>query len=66
MKISGIILLIFAALNFIVALIATGNGVGEAAAQKFNATILLGVIGSILYYFGNKKSKKKETKEISK
>ncbi|MBO4723013.1 MAG: hypothetical protein J5629_08810 [Muribaculaceae bacterium] len=62
MKITGIILLIFAALNFIVGIIGVFNGIGEAA-RKFDATILLGVIGGVLYYFGNKKSKKKENKK---
>ena len=62
MKITGIILFIFAALNFIVAIIATGNGAGDAAAQKFGASILLGLIGGVLYYFGNRKTKDKESK----
>ena len=65
MKITGIILLIFAALNFIVGIIGVFNGIGEAA-RKFDATILLGVIGGVLYYFGNKKSKKKENQENNK
>ncbi len=62
MKITGVILLIFAALNFIVAIIGVANGF-EAAAQKFDAAILLGVIGSVLFFFGNKKSKKEDTQE---
>lgn len=65
MKITGIILLIFAALNFLVAIIAAGSGAGEAAGQKFSATILLGVIGGVLYYFGNKKTKEKETQNTT-
>ena len=65
MKISGIILLIFAALNFLVAIIAAGSGAGEAAGQKFSATILLGVIGGVLYYFGNKKTKDKEAQNTT-
>ena len=60
MKIAGIILLIFAALNFIVAIIAASSGAGDAAGQKISATLLLGIVGGLLFYFGQKKSKNKE------
>ena len=57
MKIAGIILLIFAILNFIVVIVAAGGGASEAAGAKMSAALLLGVIGGVLYYFGNKKKK---------
>jgi hypothetical protein len=50
---------VFSALNFIVALIAAGQGASDAAGQKISASILLGVIGGVLYYFGNKKNNEK-------
>lgn len=56
MKVFGIILLVFSAINFIVALIASANGATNAAGQKFSATILLMIVGGILYYKGNKRS----------
>ncbi len=57
MKVTGIIFLIFAALNFIVALIAASYGNAEAVGQKISAAMLLGILGGVLYYFGDKKDK---------
>ena len=59
MKVIGIILLVFAALNLIVALIATANGAADAAGQKMLNTLLLGALGGGIYYYGYKKNKKK-------
>ena len=57
MKNAGIVFLVFAALNLIVAIIASANGAASAAGSKFSATLLLGAIGGLLYYFGSKKDK---------
>lgn len=59
MKVIGIILLVFAALNLIVTLIAAANGAADAAGQKVSNTLLLGAVGGGLYYYGCKKSLKK-------
>ena len=63
MKVFGIILLVFSALNFIVALVASANGVTNAAGQKFSAAILLMIVGGILYYIGNKRNQQKNNLE---
>jgi len=55
MKKIGIILLVFAALNLLVAIIASANGETYAAGSKFSGALLLGAIGGLLYYFGGKK-----------
>lgn len=56
MKILGIVLCFFAALNFIVMLIAIFcDAPSDAVTRKFAATFLLGLIGGGLYYYGNKK-----------
>lgn len=55
MKKIGIILLVFAALNLFVAIIASVNGETYAAGSKFSSSLLLGAIGGLLYYFGGKK-----------
>ena len=58
MKIVGIILCVFAALNFIVMLIAIlSDAPSEAVIRKLFSTILLGLIGGVLCYYGNKKRK---------
>ena len=61
MKITVIVLLVFAILNFLVAIIAATNGAGDAAGQKNSAAILLGVIEGLLFYFW-----KKEATEVKK
>lgn len=61
MKVTGIILLVFAALNFMVAIMASSNGASDAAGQKMSATLLLGIIGGLLYYFGNRKKEAEES-----
>lgn len=67
MKITGIVLLIFAALNFIVTIAAAGSGASGAAGQKISATLLLLILGGILYYFGkSKENKRKEEERIAK
>lgn len=63
MKAFGIILLVFSALNFIVALVASANGATNAAGQKFSAAILLMIVGGVLYYIGNKKNRQKNNLE---
>lgn len=60
MKIFGIVLLVFAALNFIVAIVAASNGAADAAGQKMSAMLLLALIGALLLYFSNRKKKVKE------
>lgn len=55
MKKIGIILLAFAALNLLVAIIASANGETYAAGSKFSGALLLGAIGGLLFYFGGKK-----------
>lgn len=58
MKILGIILLVLAALNLMVALVAiASNAPSEAITMKFNAFMLLAVIGGALYYYGRKNNK---------
>lgn len=58
MKILGYLFIIFAILNLIVALLAlTSNAPSETVLMKFNAFILLTVLGAGLLYFGNKKKK---------
>jgi len=64
MKTFGIILFVFASLNLIVAFIAAASGDAEATGSKILATMLLGFVGGVCYYFGNKKkaTSKTETK----
>lgn len=57
MKTSGILLLVFATLNFIVAIFAACIGEAYAAGNKLSSSVLIGLIGGILYYFGNKKNR---------
>lgn len=64
MKTFGITLLVFSALNFIVAIAASANGAGDAVGQKMSAAILLAVVGGLLTYFGQQKSKKR-TEELA-
>lgn len=59
MKIFGIVLLVFAALNFIVAILAASNGAADAAGQKMSAGFLLSIIGGLLFYLGKQKDKRK-------
>lgn len=56
MIITVIVLLVFAILNFLVAIIAATNGAGDAACQKNSTAILLGVIGGLLFYFWKKEA----------
>lgn len=63
MKVFGIILLVFAVLNLLVAIIGAGTGApADAIGSKISGCFILCFIGGILYYFGNKK-KKSENKE---
>ena len=56
MKIIGIILCVFAALNFLVMLIAIFSDTPtEVVTRKLSSALLLGLIGSGLYYYGGKK-----------
>ena len=60
MKVFGIILLVCAGLNLVVAFIAAGAGApADAVGSKFSAVFLLSAIGGLLYYFGNKKNSNK-------
>ena len=61
MKIFGIALLVFAALNFIVAILAA-----DAAGQKMSAGFLLSIIGGLLFYFGKQKDKRKIEETLDK
>jgi len=57
MKVLGIVLCVFAVLNFIVILFAImSDAPSDAVTRKLFATFLLGLIGGVLYYYGNKKS----------
>lgn len=61
MKIFGIILLIFAVGNFIVMLLSASYGAPSGVIMtKFSEFMLLGTIGGLLVYFGNKKKKNKQ------
>lgn len=60
MKIAGIIFLVVAALNFVVAIAAAGSGASDAAGMKFSAAALIGVIGLVLYLVGKGKDKNKK------
>lgn len=63
MKVFGIILLVFAVLNLLVAIMAASSGAPvDAIVSKIISFFLLTIIGGLLYYFGNKK-KKGENKE---
>lgn len=55
MKKIGIILLVFAALNLLVAIIASFSGATHAAGSKFSTSLFLGAIGGLLYYFSSNK-----------
>lgn len=59
MKILGIVFLVLAVLNLLVALVAMSSGApSEAITMKFNASVLLAVLGGALFYFGKKKQNK--------
>ncbi len=55
MKKIGIILLVFAALNLLVAIIASFSGATHVAGSKFSTSLFLGAIGGLLYYFSSNK-----------
>lgn len=55
MKTIGSLLLIFAGLNFLVTIYAACIGEFYEAGNKLSSTIIVGLIGGILYYFGAKK-----------
>lgn len=59
MKILGVVLLVFAALNLFVAIAAASYGAADAAGQKMSATLLLALTGALLLYFSNRKKKGK-------
>jgi hypothetical protein len=62
MKVFGIILEIFAAMNLLVAIIASANHVNaDVVMSKMVGAFLLGAIGGLLHYFGNKKNAAKKT-----
>lgn len=55
MRKAGIVLLVFAIGNLLVAIIASVSGETYAAGSKFSSSLLLGAIGGLLCYFGGKK-----------
>lgn len=62
MKVFGIILLVFAVLNLLVAIMAASSGAPvDTIVSKIISFFLLTIIGGLLYYIGNKK--KGENKE---
>ena len=63
MKVFGIILLVFAVLNLLVAIMAASSGAPvDTIVSKIISFFLLTIIGGLLYYIGNKQ-KKGENKE---
>ena len=61
MKVSGIILLVFAVLNLLVAIMAASSGApADAVSSKFSGFFMLSVIGGLLYFFGSKKHKRNQ------
>jgi len=61
MKVSGIILLVFAVLNLLVAIMAASSGApADAVSSKFSGFFMLSVIGGLLYSFGSKKHKRNQ------
>ena len=66
MKVFGIILEIFAAMNLLVAIIASANHVNaDVVMSKMAGAFLLGAIGGLLHYFGNKKKCSQENCECT-
>lgn len=56
MKVFGIILLVFAVGNLIVAFMAFGmEAPTDAVGSKFASALLLGAVGGLLLYFGSRK-----------
>ena len=56
MKVFGIILLVLAVLNLLVAIMAASSGApADAVGSKFSGFFMLSVIGGPLCYFGNRK-----------
>jgi Na+/citrate or Na+/malate symporter len=65
MKVFGIILLVFAVLNLIVAIIgATAGAPADVVGGKFSGALMLGAIGGVLCYNGSKKKDKKENDKM--
>jgi hypothetical protein len=57
MKVFGIILEIFAAMNLLVAIIASANNANaNVVMSKVSSAFLLAAIGGLLHYFGNKRN----------
>ena len=66
MKVFGIILEIIAAMNLLVAIIASANHVNaDVVMSKMAGAFLLGAIGGLLHYFGNKKKCSQENCECT-
>lgn len=63
MKIFGIVLLVFAALNLIVFLVAAGSGNAAAAGTNLNAFFMLGAIGAYFVWRSHKKKQEADEKE---
>lgn len=60
MKVFGIILLVLAVLNLLVAIMAASSGApADAVGSKFSGFFMLSVIGGLLCYFGNRKKDNK-------
>lgn len=64
MKITGVIFLVLAALNILIAIMAASSGAGEAVSQKIIPALLLEVIGGVLLYFVKRKETKENVEEI--
>lgn len=64
MKVFGIILLVLAVANLLVAILAANSGApADVVGNKISGFFLLSVIGGLLYYFGNKKKENKNKEE---
>ena len=59
MKILGVVLLVFAALNLFVAIAAASYGAADAAGQKMSATLLLALTGAPFCILATVKKRKK-------
>lgn len=63
MKGLGIVLLVFAGIDFIVAIAASSSGNADASGTYFAGAFMIGALGGFLVYRANKKKEEAENKE---